>query len=112
VNSGKAATTPNATIASERHCAPPGAGRAERPEHDGAEHGGDHGAAEGDEQRVQVGDREPGGREGEREDRDAERGEREAAQLDAACLGPALAAGLRAGFGPPPHRVPLSARGG
>ena len=71
-------------IASERHWAPRGRGARERPEHGGAEHGGDRGAAEGDEHRVEVGDREPGGREREREDRDAERGEREAAQLRAA----------------------------
>ena len=42
---------------------------------------GDGSAAEGDEHRVEVGDREPGRRQREREDRDAERGEREAAQL-------------------------------
>ena len=62
-------------------------------------HRGHRGAAEGDEQRVEVGDREPRRRQREREDRDAERGEREAAQfcvagrapveLIAAWLGPA-----------------------
>ena len=84
VKSGKAATTPNAMIASERHWAPRGRGARSARSTAAPSTAATTARPKATNSRVEVGDREPGGREGEGEDRDAERGEREAAQLRAA----------------------------
>ena len=105
VKSGKATTTPNAMIASERHWAPWGRGaRSAR-----STMAASTAATAARPKETNIGSRSAtasrvaGQR--EREDRDAERGEREAAQLGAAggsAARPGSAAGLR--------RMPLSRR--
>ena len=81
VSSGKPTTTPNAMMHSERHCSRVGRGACQTRSTITAKHRGHRGAPEGDEHRVEVGDREAGRGEREREHRDAERGQEQAAQL-------------------------------